>query len=212
MTTLDTQVLSQLQNHLVETANGGASWASALWTVQEVIDYLNERQRAFLKETQILLTRATIPAIPMIQRHALPVDWVATARVVWRDANALFTEIPRSDGFEADHATADWPYNSAPKPSLYMDTETPTLLMQTAPAASDAGQLQILYVALTTLLSNSGVAFAVPDEFVPALKYGVLADMLSKDGRAQDLARAAYCETRYQEGVAAAKIILRGWS
>jgi len=57
----------------------------------------------------------------------------------------------------------------------------------------------------------SAVTFTVSDDFCAAIKYGVLADMLSKVGRGQDPVRAAYCESRYQEGVEAAAVILAGW-
>lgn len=55
------------------------------------------------------------------------------------------------------------------------------------------------------------VPLVVPGEFSAAIKYGVMADMLSKVGRGQDPIRAAYCESRYQEGVEAAAMMLAGW-
>ena len=66
-------------------------------------------------------------------------------------------------------------------------------------------------MALSGLLTGLGVKFTVPDECVPAIKWGVIADMLSKIGRAHDPERAAWAEQQYQEGVEATKIILRGW-
>jgi hypothetical protein len=46
----------------------------------------------------------------------------------------------------------------------------------------------------------------VPDDFTWGIKWGALADLLSSDGVAQDEARAAYCEQRYQQCVQLAKI------
>lgn len=60
-------------------------------------------------------------------------------------------------------------------------------------------------------LPIASLPLEAPDDFCPAIKYGVMADMLSKVGRGQDLVRAAYCESRYQEGLEAANIILAGW-
>ena len=87
----------------------------------------------------------------------------------------------------------------------------PTLTLGTAPTTATAGVIEILYVGLTTLLSNSGISFEVPDEFVPAIMCGAMADMLSKEGRARDPLRAGVAEARYIEGREAAKIMVEGW-
>jgi len=41
----------------------------------------------------------------------------------------------------------------------------------------------------------------VPDYMVIYVKFGVLEKMLSKQGEAQDLAKAAYCKERYEFGM-----------
>jgi hypothetical protein len=94
---------------------------------------------------------------------------------------------------------------------MYTESEIPTLQIQVMPAPSDAGILWALFVALSTTLTGLGVNLTVPDEFAPAVKYGTLADMLNKVGRALDRGRAAAAEQRYQEGVAAARLIIQGW-
>lgn len=214
MAVTDQNVLNEIQAHMVEgVQDGGTSWPSGLWTVAEVIAYANQRQYRFLKETSCVLKRATLVTVPSVQRHPLPTDWIVTRRLVFRSSGspAVFTEVPRGDGFEADHLLLDWPFNSASVPRLYMDSEIPNLFIQTAPSVNVSGLLQILYTALSTLLSNTGVAFTVPDEFTPAVKWGTMADMLWKSGRAHDPERAGYCEARWQEGVAAANVMLAGW-
>ena len=41
----------------------------------------------------------------------------------------------------------------------------------------------------------------IPDDFFWVIKYGMMADMLSKETESKDLLRAQYCEQRFQEGV-----------
>lgn len=48
----------------------------------------------------------------------------------------------------------------------------------------------------------------IPNIFYPYVKYGVMADMLSKEGEGQDMVRAKYCEDRFQEGIELAKMML----
>jgi hypothetical protein len=131
---------------------------------------------------------------------------------VWRSSEREYNELPRSDGWELDHGYEAWQRDVVDQPIAYMDAETPQLEIQTAPATSHAGVLEVLYVALGDVLSNTGIAFTVPQEFVPSIKWGVLADMLSKVGQAHDPARATYAEARFQEGVVAAQLMLRGWA
>lgn len=58
-----------------------------------------------------------------------------------------------------------------------------------------------------TLLSG----FLVPDTLVPYLKYKALAYAFMKDGIMQDQQRAAYCESRFDRGVAATNRFLLGF-
>lgn len=211
---LDTDILREIQFHLVEDVDGGITWSSGLWTVNEVISYLNQRQYTMLKETGILMKRSDLlPINPGDIRRSVPPDLIATQRVVWKsnDATPVYTEIPRSDLFEADHGFPSWQGTPGIRPKGYTDGDQATLLIGIYPVTSLAGNLQLLYVFLSAVLSNSGISVTVPDEFVPGLKYGVMADMLSKDGRGKDPQRAEYCEARYKETIEAGKLILRGW-
>lgn len=212
MSITDQEVLNDIQGRLIEKQNSGASWSSGLWGFDEVIAYANSRQQQFVKESAILLKRATIVTVSQITRHDLPADWIATQRLVWRRDAGTYTEIARSDTWEATNSILDWTFNQVPDhPLLYTDGEAQTLKILTMPAVDATGQLQILYTYLSTTLTGLGVAFTVPDEFVPAIEWGIMADMLSKVGRTWDPIRASYCESRYREGVEAARIMIAGW-
>lgn len=55
-------------------------------------------------------------------------------------------------------------------------------------------------------INGAASSSTIPSEYWPAIKWGTIADMLSKIGRAYDPGRAAYAESRYQEGVAASRL------
>lgn len=196
---------------MVEPNDGGATFPSQMWTAAEVLNYLNNRQNQFLRDTGLLISRAVLATTPNVLRQPLPADCMFLQRIIWRSSAGVWNEVPRSDTWEADYALNAWPYTMEPRPKMYTDGEIPTLQIQIMPAASDAGLLYALYVALGTTLSGLGVTFTVPDECVPAVKYGTLADMLSKVGRALDRGRATAAELHYQEGVEAVRVILQGW-
>jgi len=266
--------------------------SSNFWTLTEIIDYLNERQARFLKDTGIRLTRATldgvapsramrvdefardadtdidasdrtrftsvgftIPAVAAVRGWALPEDWADTYRAAWvnpppvpasrpfrldefaqvadTDIDAFdrarfsligFTfpfwylgafsrrEVPRGDSWELDHADRDWQTATQTFPTIYTEVEESPKSLEVAPGAIDTlGSVEILYASVGAELLNSSIKFSVPDEFVPAIKWGAISDMLAKPGRAFDPERSKYAEQRYQEGVVAARLLVRGW-
>lgn len=208
---LDQDLMTQIQYHLIETPDGGQSWSSGLWTRDEVLAYINERQDHFVKQTHIRVEKATIPILTGVYRYDLPDDWVSTIRVYWNPDGLGLPHKPlvRSDSWEADHGIPNWTTQGVPK--LYMDGDVPTLTIQVAPVPIEDGSIEVIYVANCDPVNGNGVDFTVVDEFMPIIKYGVMADMLSKVGRAQDMKRAEYCEKRYQMGIEIARILLKGY-
>lgn len=211
MALLDSTLVTEIQDTLGEPEVAGV-WTSGLWTAAEVVGYLNQRQYQFLRETGVVLSRATIASIPNTTRHTLPADWVGTRRVSWQDTTGAIASIPGGDNYQLDVFKTDWSYNqTGGVPRVYSDGDQANLVLETAPAANVPGSILILYVALSAALTGAGVNFTVPDECVPAVKWGVIADMLSKLGRAHDPQRAQWAEQQYREGVGATKTVLGGW-
>lgn len=211
MTMTDQDFLEQLQYVMLEPPDGGQSWPSDLWSRDEVIDYVNERQDAFVKATHIRVESVTIPLVIGTSRYTLPANWVATVRVYYQPTVGQKKALTKSSGWEADHGIPTWPTQATPK--LYMDAETPTLTLQIAPTPDAAGSLELIYVANCDPIDGDGVfSMTVADEFIPTLKYGALADMFSKIGRAHDPSRAAYCQQRFDLGVDIARTLMNGFT
>jgi len=212
MATTDQQVLNEIQHHLIETANNGASWVSGLWTVAELTGYLNQRQRRLVRELALIYERDTLALGADTATATLDEDVIDLVFLWWKNnASGVYTPLQRADTHGQDTALSSWRSTSATTPQTYNATELASLTLRVAPPSSAAGTLEFLYVGLTTALANTGVAFAVPDVCVSCIKWGVIADMLSKEGRGQDLIRAMLAESRYVEGREAIRLILDGW-
>lgn len=207
----DQNLVHEIQYHMLEPPDSGEGFVSGKWTKDEVIAYFNQVQRQFIHDTLLVMTVEAVPTAAGTLRHALPAGWIATRRAAWAPSTlgSVYEEVPKGSGWEADHdpGVRTWPTVTAARPSLYMDAELPHLEFQLAPAPATDGTLELLMAALSTLLTGEGVALVVPDEFAPAIKYGVMALMLGKRGDAFDPERAAYCQSRYDEGVAAANLL-----
>lgn len=202
----------EIQYHMLEPPSAAQEFLSGKWTRDEVLGYWNARQRQFLKDTMLVMEVGVVPTLPATLEHDLPPDWIATRAAAWAPSTlgSYYQEVPKGSGWEADEDPRigrTWPTTSQARPDLYMDAEGPSLKFRLVPPPAAAGTLELLHAALSTLLTGEGVLLAVPDEFAPAIKYGVMADMLAKRGDGFDPDRAAYCEARYREGVAAATLI-----
>lgn len=208
----DRTLLQEIQLHMLEPDTPAGTFISGKWTREEVLAYLNQRQRQFIRDTMLVLGLATVNTAAGALRNALPSNWVATRRAAWAPSTlgSVYQEVPKGDGWQADHSPdiRTWPTTlTSGRPSLYMDAELPHLEFQLAPAPSQAGTLELLQAEVPPTLTGEGVLLVVPDEFAPGIKYGAMADMLSKRGDGFDPERAAYCESRYEEAVVAAALL-----
>lgn len=208
----DLDLLKLAEFSLLENGNAdadGTTFLTSIWTPAKLVAWANDRQRRFLKETSLITSRATVNAFAAQARYALPTDCVSCLRVTWRDASANKIALSRTDAWQLDQAMTDWETDSS-TPLVWSESITPTLEFDIAKAPDDIGQLGLLYVALSAALTGAGVVLSVPDEFSPYIYFGILADALASDGEGCDPARAAYCESRYDEGIELARVMLRG--
>ena len=212
MATTDQEILTRIQYQLVETPDGGATMSSGLWTVAELISAINNAQQWVTVEAAPLFTRTNLNAVPNEPRYPLPQDWLMTERVVWHDADGGKMDLPRDSSWSLDNLDNSWPYNLTPRPLTYTDYDAPMPMLQVMPAASDNGTLELTYVSVPTNLSNTGVLWTLPDFLVPMAMWKAIAILLAKDGRGQDLGRADAANKRSEEGLAALKILLKGWA
>ena len=92
-------------------------------------------------------------------------------------------------------------------PSTYAISTEPPLSFDTDVAPNSPGSYEILSVNAGTVLSTAAPTIIdIPADFCWILKYGALADLLSKESEAKDAGRAKYCNMRYEQGLQLLKI------
>lgn len=200
------QLLSEIQEHLLEDVNGGASFSSGIWTVAEVLAYLNHRISRFLLETGIMQVRTTQAAAAATEFYDLPTDLIDLRRVAWT-VGSNTTVLPRADAFTADMNDQTWE-TSTSTPQMHMLVPEKSLELRTVPRASADGTLDLIYVRNFPPVTNDCTPLPIPDEWVPFVKWGVISDMLSKEGEGNDPQRARYAEQRWEEGIQLARLYL----
>lgn len=208
----DQEVLSSVQLSLLEPDDGGATWPSEIWTPAQVIGYLNDRQRKFLSESGLTVAVAYQGGQADQPRYALPNNLVDIRRVAWaNEASPMaYIELPRADAWEMDHGRTGWPTASAPSPEVYMEDHLPSLTIAVEPTPTDAGEIELIAITTGADVDGNGVLLSVPDDYTPYLAWGLRADMLAGEFEGNDPVRAAHCESRFQEGIELARILVSG--
>ena len=207
----DQQILYAACYRLLENSGIDATglFSTEMFTPAQFLAALNNRQRQFLDETGAIVTRVWQNSTPQQIRYALPPDWIATRRFTYKNLDGQQYALFRADTYMLDQGQSSWMYNFS-LPAMFSESALPTLEVELANPPNDVGMMGLNYTAQPPTLDETGVKLAVPDEFAPALLYGALADLLSSDGAGKDLARAQYCQMRYQQGVELARLLMEG--
>lgn len=215
MPVTDQQLFSSVQRRLNEPPNGGQSFFTQRWTHDELVRTAADRQDALLKATHLQIGMATtLPGVleeqagnPLV---TLPDDWIATVALIRFPAGGRPYLVDLADSWSADYGDRTM-VAAAGVPTLCLDAETPSRTLRLIPAPAVVAPLLLYYVPRAAVLTGTGEFCTVPDELaLPVLQYGILADLLSKVGRGQDLPRAQYCRQRWQLGVEVTEILLKG--
>lgn len=203
----DTQLVSQIQFHLLEPSTGTSWTGSDQFTLTDVTNALQKRRDMFLAETATTISRTVlIPAIIPVQRLSVADSTVAVRRVAFKNAANIISPLwPESTSNQMAFAPDNLLTPGAPV-SYSIDTTRVNELVL-APPIGDTGTFEILTVATgATLDPTTGVVLGVPDDMSWAIKWGALADLLGKDGQVRDSERAGFCERKYRMAVDMAKI------
>lgn len=198
-------LVTDLQFALLEPPAAGGAWTGTNQFDLTVLSTAIQRRRdQFLRDTGCVLTAAVHPYSPppVTGRILLNEPILIVRRAAWApDATGTIQPLMRDDEFAANAFAVGWP-QSTEAPFAYSVSVTPPLTLQLIPPTSSNGDLHLLSINKGVAVNaGSNVGLGLPDDFVWAVKFGVLADLLKEDGLAHDPQRAQYCEGRYQEGV-----------
>ncbi len=198
------RIYSEIQRHMLESPiNTGLTWS--LWTTVEVENYLTQRVARFLVDSGLIRERRDVTVTS--KEVTLPEDSLDVMRTVWNDG-ASRSVLLRIDKWALDNGAVGWQATSG-TPTYYTEDTSGVLDAEVAPAPAAPGTLELVIIAAPAAQRHC-YSINLPAIFTPYLKWGVIADMLSKEGEAQDPQRAAYAEARFDEGVELAKLFFAG--
>lgn len=211
-TVTDRNLVRDIEYHLLEPATDGSTYTgTAMFTLNDLRYAIQRRRDQFLADTGCVVTRSTqAVASPPSGRQQLTDTIIDVRRAAWQGASPYdyYTTLWREDERLLTAAGSTWNTTSG-TPEAFSIMAPPPLQLQLAPPPQASGTLELLTVDSGAALdpATSATVLGIPDDLTPGVKWGALCDLLSKDGPARDLPRAAYCQQRYEEYVALARLL-----
>lgn len=210
-TVTDRDVIQQIQYALLESATSQSAWTGTeMFTYNDLANAVQNRLNQFLSDTGIVVNRSLVNvAAPPSGRQTLSQNIIDVRRAAWLGASPFDYYVPlwREDERLLTAADQGWSANPG-TPEAYSIMASPPLQFQLAPPPVSSGQLELLTVDSTSLDPASGATvLGIPDDLTPAIKWGVLADLLGIDGIASDPARSQFAEQRYRQYVQLARTL-----
>ena len=214
-TVTDQELILEIQNCLIEPENATAWTGSEQFTYQLIADTITRRRNQFLLETGMVISQSgDVPAVPpSAGRYLLDDKTIDVRRVAWRailDDGVTpgdYSFLWRTDEAALTNWFRGW-NNPAAEPSAYSVAASSPLTLQLAPPPNDEGFMNLLTIQTGPALdpANGPTILGIPDDYCWIIKYGVLQDLLSGNSPVVDLTRADYCQARWDEGIALARI------
>ncbi len=213
-TITDQDLIVEIQNALIEPESATVWTGTDQFTYENIVACILRRRNEFLLQTGMVITQSgDISSVsPPDGRYELADTVIDVRRAAWRALDASnnpsdYSTLWRTDEGDLGDWRRTWS-NPATTPNSYSLAVSPPLSLQLAPPPQDSGFLNLLTVSTGPALdpSDHATVLGIPDDFCWIIKYGVLQDLLSGTSPSVDLTRAEYCQARWDEGIALARI------
>jgi hypothetical protein len=202
LTVTDALLYPDIQYALLEPAVGVNPWAgvSTQFSANDLLNAVQRRRDEILSVTGAFTTRTLIPAVN--GRIALADVTIDVRRIAYLPAIGSPSTMWPSDTWDEQSFAPGYLQNPPGTPLTYLLSTQPPITFDTDRAPGSAGQYELLTVNAGPALSATvPTTLIVPDDWTHLIKWGALADLLSRDANAADPMRAQYCEQRYRMGL-----------
>ncbi len=195
------QICTEMQYHLMEPPNGtGGLDMTDQFSIDQFTSSIQRNRNEFTIDSRVPLAFVTsIPALNPSGRVALDETVSLVMRASWKVAQSgIYYTLFRDDAWGATSYKPLW--NLTPgTPNKYSMAETPPIQLQLIPPASAPGQLDLICTQTIDMPVDDTTPLLLPDEYVQAVKWGAMYDLLNTDQPGYDAMRAKYCLERYNQ-------------
>ncbi len=204
----DAYVYTVAQYHLLEPPTGNSTWTgTSQFVLSDFVNAFTRRRDQVLQMTACNVgpfdpTLSITPGTNRVQLPDSPDQSILDMRRVryLPDIGSPAT-LYRDDLMSFEYFTHD--FNQTFDPPLCWDVlGSPQQFLTFDSKPNTANILDCLGILSGGVVAPPVPAhLLIPDDFYWVLKFGMMADMLSKETESRDLLRAQYCQQRFDEGV-----------
>lgn len=213
-TLTDTDLYTLIEYHLMEPVTGATWTGTNQFSIDDLWQAMSRRRNEMLQVAACNMAEVALPVIPNTATIPLPDVMLDIRRTRWVPAAGLGppATLDRADVIAYQRFTYNYGQTNQPplrwtllnglEAALAANGELLALQLDTlAPTPS---QIQVLAIeGGRDFNPPGGIPLLMPDDWAWVLKFGTLADVLSKEEEGRDIPRAAYCRQRYAEGLRA---------
>lgn len=205
-TLTDTNLYSIIIYHLIEPQMVANAWVGTTqFNRDDLTQAYERRQNEILTITSAHVTNPASIVLPVNTRSIVLADTILDVR---RARYVPVVQPPKPltlwRGDPTSFAAFSPAYRQTPQnPRNYALSDTPPLELDVDFPPAAPGSLDLLTTIACTPpnLPANPVTLNIPNDWSWVLKWGMLMDLMNKQGEAQDTARAQYATTRYGEGL-----------
>ncbi len=201
------KLVSWLNIDLIESLSTGIPTSDYL-TLDELLNLIVSKYNLFQLQTQLVLTKIEDINVPPQQNEiSLGNNIIDLVRVVFVDDLAIPSVeyiLKKVDEAELGYIETD-SLTEEGIPAYYSTIFGSPNDIKLYPIPQVHGILKVISINGFVGEINEEAVINLPNNLVPYLKYGVLAEIYSKDGIWNNSGKKAYCESRWQEGIMVGK-------
>lgn len=180
-----------------------------LWTLNEMIGYINKAERDFLRRTGIIKSDTTVVVLP---GNAILFNKPANVMDIER-ISFNYKRIRRATTWDLEREDPHWRDNPNGTPRNYHEDHLPVNQFEFDHVPAQGGAYRMFSDTLPVEhTTNLAELIAVNDCWEPYIRWEVLSLALGKDGDNQDVARSNYAHQRFMLGIALAMRLVMGTS
>lgn len=199
----DTDVYTLIEYHLLEPATGSTWTGTDQFSIADLSQACSRRRNEILQAAACNMAESSLSVTPNTSAVGVNDLYLDVRRCRWVPAANQGSPVTLQRGdsrsfqyFTPRYAQTNgnplrWDVIGSPPQTITLDT------MVNVPST-----LQVLGMkAGDDFDPPASSPLLMPDDWMWVLKFGAMADILSKEQEGKDLERAAYCRQRYEEGL-----------
>jgi len=202
-TLTDADIYTLIQYHFLEPPTGGTWTGTNQFSIADLSLAVSRRRNEILQLSACNMSESSYPMVPNTSTVQLTDLVLDVRRVRWVPAPGQGAPITLQRGDSRTFQYFTPAYRQTQASPLRWD------VIGQPPQTIAVDTLVNVPSTLQVLAMQGGSDFApptsnpllIPDDWMWVLKFGAMADILSKEQEGKDLGRAAYCANRYQEGL-----------